>query len=188
MSFSRRNVLKMGTALAAIPLMGDVPRRPSGDTMFSTGSQVLNYSLGGGLRVGTVLAVVGPRGSGKTAFLLRLAKANGIMDAYPMSAGTSDMLSIMEREDGKHIGSLMLNAAEPSTDTERADMQHDPAARNAFLARWFKRTQEVTRESGGLFAISVCESLAGPARPAWLDIPDYIIAVDQSTGSIYKSV
>lgn len=188
MSFSRRNVLKMGAALAAIPLLGDVPKGPSGDTIFSTGSQELNYSLGGGLRVGTVLAVVGTRGSGKTAFLLRLAKANGIIDAYPMSAGTSDMLSIMEREDGKHIGSLMLNAAEPSTDTERANMQSDPAVRNAFLARWFKRTQEITRESGGLFAISVCESLAGSVKPAWLDIPDYVITVAQSTGSIYRSV
>jgi hypothetical protein len=188
MSFSRRNVLKMGTALAAIPLMGDVASGVLGDKIFSTGSPELDQAMGGGLRSGTVLAVVGPRCSGKTAFLLRLAKANGIMDAYPMSAGTSDMLSIMEREDGKHIGSLMLNAAEPSTDTERADMQHHPAARNAFLARWFKRTQEVTRESGGLFAISVCESLAGPAEPTWLDFPDYIITVNQSTGSIYKSV
>jgi hypothetical protein len=193
MSFSRRNVLKMSAAMAAVPLLGDVQTGPTGTKIFSTGSREIDQSLGGGLRLGTVLAVVGPRGSGKSAFMLRLAKANGIMDAYPMGAGTSDMLSIMEREDGKHIGSLMLDAAEPATDTEWEDMNRDAGARDAFLSRWFKRTRDVTHESGGLFAISVCESLDGSAKPAWLDVPDYVITVSQSTGSqptgrVYKSV
>ena len=187
MAFSRRNLLKMGAALAAVPLVGDAQIGANGGKVLSTGSPELDRSLGGGLRSGSVLAVVGPRGSGKTALLLRLARANGIMDAYPIGAGTSDMLSIMEREDGKHVGSLMLDAAEPSTEKERAEMARDPGARDAFLTRWFQRTLEVMHESGGLFVISVCETVGSTGKRAWLDIPDYVITVDQSAGSVFKS-
>jgi PAXNEB protein len=187
-SFSRRNLLKMGAALAAVPLVGDLPATSTGEKRFSTGSPELDHSLGGGLRLGTFLAVAGARSSGKTAFFLRLAKANGILDAHPMSTGTSDMLSVMEREDGKYIGSLMLDCVEPSTDKEREAMDCDPAARDAFLSRWFQRTREVTHASGGIFAISVCQPIDASAAPAWLGIPDYVITVNQSTASVLKHV
>lgn len=94
MSFTRRNLLKMGAALAAVPLVGDFQTALPGTKMFTTGSIELDHSTGGGFRLGSVVAVVGPRGSGKTAFLLRLAKANGVGDSYLMNTGTTDMLSM----------------------------------------------------------------------------------------------
>jgi len=154
--------------------------------MFSTGSAELDHRLGGGLRAGSVLAVVGPRGSGKTAFLLRLAKANGILDAYPMGTGTSDMLSIMQRQDGKYVGSLMLDAPEPSTDQEQANMARAAGSRDLFLGRWFKRSQDVISQSGGLFAISVCEPVEDASQSDWAGIPDYVISVDRSAGSVLR--
>jgi hypothetical protein len=184
MAFSRRNVLKMGVALAAAPLAGDLGFTSKAEKFFSTGSPELDGELGGGMKSGSFLAVVGPRGCGKTSFFLRLGKANGIVDSYSMRAGTSDMLSIMERQDGRFIGSLMLDAAEPSTDREKAGMQAGAAARDAFLARWFERTREVTHESGGLFAISVCQSAEIAVNAAWLKIPDYVIAVSGPTARL----
>lgn len=186
MPVSRRSLLKMGAALAAVPLLGQLPADAAGEKIFSTGSPELDRALAGGIRHGSVLAVLGPRGSGKTAFLLKLAQANGIMDAYPIGTGTSDMLSIMEREDGSHVGSLMLDAAEPATTAERAAMAQDPAARDAFLTRWLQRTAEVTHESGGLFAISVCTSAAaGPS--GWLAHPDYVITLNGTTPVVSKA-
>ena len=186
MSISRRSILRAGAALAAIPLMDDTSRAAVGERLFSTGSAELDRSLGGGLRLGSVLAVVGPRGSGKTAFLLRLAKANGILDSYPMGKGASDMLSIVEREDGRYVGSVMLDAAEPSTDLERANMEQVDGSRDRFLSRWFGRTRDVISTSGGLFVISVCEPVTEARRSAWASIPDYVISVEASTGSLLK--
>jgi len=186
MPLSRRNLLKMGAALAAVPLLIELPADAAGEKIFPSGSPELDRALNGGIRHGSVLAVVGPRGSGKTAFLLKLAQANGIMDAYPIGAGTSDMLSIMERQDGTFVGSLMLDAAEPATSTERAAMAHDPAARDAFLTRWLQRSCEVTHESGGLFAISICApDTASPS--AWLAHPDYVISLHGSVPVVAKA-
>ena len=178
MPVSRRNLLKMGAALAAVPVLGEVRADAAGVRRYSAGTLELDLALGGGLRQGTVLAVVGPRGSGKTAFLLKLAQANGIMDAYPMGTGTSDMLSIMEREDGKHVGSLMLDATEPATEKERAEMAQNAAARDAFLTRWLTRTREVTHASGGLFAISICAAPDQNDTSHWLGIPDCVLVVN----------
>jgi hypothetical protein len=187
MTTSRRNVLKMGVALAAVPIIGEADGKPVDRRFFSTGLTDLDRSLGGGMRRGSFLAVIGPRGSGKTAFLLRLAKANGIVDAHPMNTGTSDMLSILERVDGKHVGSLMLDAAEPSTDQERLDMANNPAARDAFLVRWFRRTWEVVQESGGLFVISAWGTSGSSLNSPWMSFPDYIIRADESEYRIIKA-
>lgn len=182
MSLSRRNVLKMGAALAAAPLVGELAQGRITAGYFSTGSPELDKELGGGVRSGSVVAVAGPRGSGKTAFFTRMAKANGIVDAYAMNTGTSDMLSIMARNDGSYIGSLMLDCVEPADPGAAATA----AARDAFLARWFTRTCEVVRDSGGLMAISVCHSIDG--TPAWLNIPHCVISLCGSTPSIVKRV
>jgi len=187
MDYSRRNVLKMGVALSAVPLVGGFDALPAGKKLFSTGLPDLDRSLGGGMPHGSFLAVIGPRGSGKSALLLRVAKANGIVDSHAMNTGGTDMLSIVERADGKHVGSLMLNAEEPSTDKEKADMKSDPAARDAFLTRWFRRTGEVVRESGGLFVVSACGTSETISHPAWLNIPDYVIRADDSAYSVIKS-
>jgi hypothetical protein len=184
---SRRNVLKMGVALSAVPLVGGFDDKSIGKKFFSTGLADLDGSLGGGMLPGSFLAVVGPRGSGKTAFLLRLAKANGIVDAHAMNTGASDMLSILERADGKHVGSLMLNAAEPSTDKEKQDMERDPKARDAFLTRWFRRTREVVQESGGLFVISAWVTPDFSSNSSWVSLPDYVIHANNSTYSVIKS-
>lgn len=177
----------MGVALSAVPLVGGIDASPEGKKFFSTGLADLDKSLGGGMLPGSFLAVIGPRGSGKTAFLLRLAKANGIVDAHPMNAGGSDMLSILERADGKHVGSLMLDAAEPSTDKEKQDMERDPNARDAFLTRWFRRTREVVQESGGLFVISACVTPDFSSNSSWVSLPDYVIHANNSTYGIIKS-
>ena len=138
------------------------------------------------MRQGTLLVVIGPRGSGKSAFLLRVANANGIMDAHAINQGGSDMLSIMKRHDGQHIGSIVLNGHEPTTDKERADMEHDPQARDAFLTRWFRRTREILDDSGGIFALTVNEPLvASTTSSNWMTFPDYII---QAEGSRYKVI
>jgi hypothetical protein len=180
MEISRRNVLKMGVAMSAVPLVGPVHASPTGERVFLTGSPDLDRALGGGIRLGTLSAVIGPRGSGKTDFLFRLAKANGVGDAYTMNVGGSDMLSIMEREDGQFIGSLIINGPEPATDKERADMERDPKLRSAFLNRWFTRTRDVLHDSGGIMIISVRESPADAAGEPWLKIPDYVISVTHS--------
>jgi hypothetical protein len=177
----------MGVALSAVSLVGGFDASPEGKSLFSTGVADLDRALGGGMAPGSFLAVIGPAGSGKTAFLMRVAKANGIVDAHAMNAGSSDMLSIMQRPDGKHVGSLMLNAAEPSTDKEKADMERDPGARDAFLTRWFRRTWEVVQESGGLFVISAWGTCGDSASPAWMSHPDYVIGANESTYRIVKS-
>jgi hypothetical protein len=187
MNTSRRNLLKMGVALAAVPLVGGHDAKPADKKFFSTGLPDLDCSLGGGMLPGSFLAVIGPRGSGKTALLLRLAQANGIVDSHAMNTGASDMLSILERADGKHIGSLMLDAAEPSTDKERQDMEQNPNARDAFLTRWFRRTREVVRESGGLFVISAWGTSETSTDSAWMQFPDYVISAEQSAYCLIKS-
>jgi hypothetical protein len=184
---SRRSVLKMGVALSAVPLVGGFDGKPAERKLFSTGHADLDRALGGGMAPGSFLAVVGPQGSGKTAFLMRLAKANGIVDSHAMNLGPSDMLSIMERADGRHVGSLMLNAAEPSTDKEKQDMERDPSARDAFLTRWFRRTREVVQESGGLFVISAWGTSGVLASSAWMNHPDYVIRANESTYTLIKS-
>jgi len=187
----RRDALKMGVALSAVPLIGGFDAKPAGsagEKFFSTGVAELDAALGGGMRDGTFMAVVGPRGSGKTAFLVNLAKANGLIDAHSMNAGGSDMLSIMARRDGTHIGSLMLDAAEPSTDKEKEDMARDPSARHDFLMRWFRRTHEIVRESGGLFVISAWGTSDDATKAPWMGFPDYIIRADKSAYSILKSI
>jgi hypothetical protein len=186
MTTSRRSVLKMGVALSAVPLIGGFDVSSLDRKVFPTGHADLDASLGGGLAHGSFLAVVGPPGSGKSAFLLRLAKANGILDAHAMNAGGSDMLSIMERADGTHVGSLMLDAAEPSTDLEKRDMERNPAARDAFLTRWFRRTREVVRESGGLFVISAWGTSDHSTGSGWIDIPDYLISAKESAYTIIR--
>jgi hypothetical protein len=186
MMTSRRSVLKMGVALSAVPLIGGLNSAPQGKKLFSTGIPDLDRDLGGGIHPGSFVAVIGPHRSGKTAFLLRLAKANGIADPHAMNTGASDMLSIMERADGKYVGSLMLDAAEPATDQERRDMDQSPNARHAFLTRWFRRTWEVVQESGGLFAISAWGTSEDCATAPWMSFPDYVIRAQDSTYGIIK--
>ena len=190
MTPSRRDALKMGFAMSAVPLIGSFEGKPAlqpGRKFFSTGVPDLDASLGGGMRDGTFMAVVGPRGSGKSAFLLNLAKASGLIDAHSMNTGCSDMLSIMARQDGTHIGSLMLNAAEPSTDKEKQDMARDPKARHDFLTRWFRRTHEIVGESGGIFIISAWGTDNDSDKSPWMAFPDYVIRADNSAYSILKS-
>jgi hypothetical protein len=190
MTTTRRDALKMGVALSAVPLVGGFEAKAAasaGTKFFSTGVADLDATLGGGMRDATFLAVVGPRGSGKTAFLLNLAKANGLIDAHSMNAGGSDMLSIMARTDGTHVGSLMLDAAEPSTDKEKQDMAADPAARHEFLSRWFRRTHEIVQESGGIFVISAWGTQGDPSTAAWMAYPDYVVRADNGAYSLIKS-
>ena len=93
----------------------------------------------------------------------------------------------MRRHDGQYIGSVMLNGVEPSTDKERADMEHDPQARDAFLTRWFKRTKEVLGESGGIFALTVNGQVTTtPPKPTWILFPDYVIQAEASAYRVIK--
>lgn len=184
-SFTRRDAMRAGVALAAVPLINALPTESSA-IVFPTGWTEVDRALGGGMRHGSLLVVIGPRGSGKTDFLYRLARTNGILDAHTVNQGTSDMLSIMQRHDGQHIGSIVLNGPEPSTDKECADMERDPHARDAFLTRWFRRTKEVLSESGGIFALTVSGQIAPDAPNAgWMSLPDYII---QAEGATYKVI
>jgi len=179
----------MGVALAATPLVGQLNAlAATGELRYSTGDTALDRELGGGMREGSFLAIVGPSKSGKSAFLTRLAMANGIPDAHPMNVpGGSDQLSIMKRPDGKHIGSLMLDGHQPWTDKERDAMATDENARHAFLARWFQRTRDVVRESGGLYALSVSHAIQnGDADPEWMRVPDYVIRIENRTASIRR--
>ncbi len=183
-SISRRNALKAGAALAAVPLIKALPAGSSTPILFSSGWPEVDRALHGGMRHGSLLVVIGPRGSGKTDFLVRLAKTNGIVDGHAVNHGTSDMLSIMQRPDGQYIGSIALNGIEPSTDQESVYMESDINARDAFLTRWFRRTKEVLRESGGIFALTVNgPSEMNPANAGWMAFPDYVI---QAGGSTYR--
>ena len=185
---SRREAFIAVGALAAIPLLRKVPSGDPAKIHFTTGLAEIDHALGGGIPERSLLVIIGPRGSGKSDFLLRLAKANGIADAHAVNQGASDMLSIMKRHDGQHIGSIVLNGVEPSTDKERADMERDPQARDAFLTRWFRRSKEILRESGGIFALTVCEPLAtSTTTPNWMTLPDYIIQAESSTYRVIKS-
>jgi len=184
--FSRRQVVIAGGVAAALPLLNALPAARPSRGVFPTGDAAIDRALGGGLRPGSLLVVAGPRGGGKTAFLTRLARANGIVDAHAMDRGTSDMLSIMRRGDGQHIGSVLLNGAEPSTDREVADMQREPAARDAFLARWFRRTREVLNDSGGIFALTaLAPDAAAAERSAWAAVPDCVVWAE---GSAYRLI
>ncbi len=185
---SRREAFIAVGALAAIPLLRKLPTGDPAQVHFATGCAEIDRALDGGMRQGSLLVVIGPRGSGKSDFLLRLAKANGIADAHAINQGGSDMLSIMKRHDGQHIGSIVLNGVEPSTDKEHADMERDPQARDAFLTRWFRRSKEILGESGGIFALTVSEPLAtSAATPNWMTLPDYIIQAESSTYRVIKS-
>lgn len=175
-ALSRRSWLQIG---AAIPLaaLGDrasaaIPAR----SLLSTGWPDVDRALGGGLRTGTLTVVIGRSGGGKSRFMQRLAQTSGISDSYTMRSGTSDMISLACRPDGQYVGCLLLDGPEPATDKEREAMHHDPSARDAFLARWFERTREVLRESGGIFVISVRE--AQRADASWTKIPDTIVLAD----------
>ena len=188
MNLSRRQSFIVGGALAAIPLLRALPSDSATELRFPTGTHDIDDALGGGMRQGSLLVVIGPRGSGKSDFLLRLAKTNGIADAHAVNQGASDMLSIMERHDGQHIGSIVLNGVEPSTDKERADMERDPQARDAFLTRWFRRSKEILRESGGIFALTISEPLGtGATTVNWMTLPDYVIQAENSTYRVIKS-
>ena len=187
MQFSRREALITGGALAAIPLIRALPAFHSAETIFPTGWKEIDHELNGGMRPGTLLVVIGPRGSGKTDFLVHLAKTNGIVDGHAINRGSSDMLSIMQRGDGQYIGSIMMNGVEPSTDKERADMDRDPQARDAFLTRWFARTKAVLADSGGIFALTVNETFTPGATPNWMSLPDYLIEAQNSTYRVLKS-
>jgi hypothetical protein len=186
MNISRREALLAGTALAAIPLIGEPSAGNPAVNVFPTGWPEIDRALKGGMRHGSLLVVMGPRRSGKTDFLLRLAKTNGILDAHAMNKSTSDMLSITQRHDGRQIGSVVLNGEEPSTDKEIADMERDPQARDAFLTRWFRRTKEVLGESGGIFAITVEGQVPTTVKPGWFSLPEYIIQAERSTYRVIK--
>ncbi|GEM_PF-3787482 len=177
---SRRALFKFGAGVSVAALMpGMEAAAAKGEERFSTGFPDLDAAIGGGLRGGTLTVVIGPEKSGKTAFLYKLAKANGVMDASHMGKGRSDMLSIM-RQQGKAVGHLMSDSEEPATEVERLLMASNPSARNAFLHRWFKRTQEVLRESGGIFVFSVVGTYDATPNPNWLEVPEYVIALDGS--------
>ena len=184
---SRREALIGGGLLAtAIPLPKALAANAPAHDYFPTGWPQIDRAFGGGIRQGSLLVVIGPRGSGKSDFLHRLARTNGIADAHAINRGGSDMLSIMKRHDGQHIGSIVLNGVEPSTDKERADMERDPQARDAFLTRWFRRSKEILRESGGIFALTISEPLAtSTTTPNWMTLPDYIVQAESST---YRSI
>ena len=183
---SRRNLLKMGVALSAVPLIGVLGEKLLRAGHFSTGLSDMDHAIGGGVAPGSFVAIVGPRGGGKTAFILNLARANGIVDAHTMNTGSSDMLSIMQRSDGSHVGSLLLDAAEPSSDQEKGDIDRDPGARDEFLTRWFKRSREVVRESGGLFVVSAWGTSSAPASASWMMFPDYIVHAGGSAYTVVK--
>lgn len=189
MDVTRRDVLKAGVALAAVPLVGTLPAR-SGSLLFSTGNEEVDKALCGGMRLGSLLVAVGEPRSGKSTLLLCMAEANGIALAHAMQRGPSDMLSIMKRHDEQFIGSLMLNAVEPSTTKEQAEMQSPHAftatqARDAFLTRWFRRTQEVLRDSGGIFALSICDSTERAQSAQWMRHADYVVV---AAGGAYRVV
>lgn len=188
MGISRRALIA-GGALAAVPLIGALPASRPSEMLFPTGWADVDRALRGGMRHGSLLVVIGPRGSGKTDFLVRLATSNGIADAHAVNQGMSDMLSIMQRPDGQYIGTIVLNGVEPSTDKERAEMQRDPQGRDSFLTRWFRRTKELLHESGGIFALTVEGAAAThPASAAWMAYPDYIIEAEGSTYRVIKPI
>ncbi len=66
-------------------------------------------------------------------------------------------------------------------------MQQDPVAREAFLIRWFRRSREVVKESGGLFVISAVGDSAALSTTAWMSFPDYVICASESAYRILKS-
>jgi hypothetical protein len=156
--------------------------------VFPTGFAEIDGALHGGISHGSLLVVIGPHRSGKTDFLIRFARSNGIIDAHAMNQGMSDMLSICRRPDGQYIGSIVLNCLEPSTDAERARMGRDPASRDRFLSRWFDRSKAVLRQSGGIFALTVESELeaqaAAPTR--WMAYPDHIVQADRHTYRLIK--
>ena len=179
MLVSRRTALQMGAALAVVPWVGHVSAAAPAQEVFSTGSAKVDRALGGGVRAGSLIVVADAAGGGggESGFLARMAHVNGVPDVHAMTAGTADMLSLMQRPDGQRTGCLLLNSPEPITDKELADVARDPKARDAFLSRWFRRSREVVRESGGIMAIRV---RAEPTSNAdWISIPDYVVTADE---------
>ena len=177
----------MGAAIPLTTCVSDTSAADSTPSFFKTGCPQIDRALGGGLRHGTLLVVIGSPGSGKSDFLIRLAKSNGIVDAHAMNRGASDMLSISRRPDGQYIGSIVLNCVEPTTEQDRLSGARDPTARDAFLSRWFKRSKDILRESGGIFALTVEAQLEGgmPHLAAWTAHPDYIV---QAEGHTYRLI
>ena len=202
MSMNRRNFLLKGLVTTSAVAAGTVgieriARRPEalgpGDLvaagpaqkLFPTGCSDVDRALHGGMRTRTLMVVVGPPGSGKSDFLRRMAEMNGVSQVHAMNAGNSDMFSLTQRPDGKHLGCLLLNGPEPTTDKEHADMTRDPGARTAFFSRWFKRARDVVLESGGIMVISVREKTRRDAE--WMAIPDYVVSADEAVYSVIKS-
>lgn len=193
MQVSRRAALRMGAALAVVPWVGGVGHvsaAASAGEVFSTGSAKVDRALGGGVRAGSLIVVADAadaadadlagdaRNDTNSGLLARMAEVNGVSQVHSMNAAAgSDMLSLMRSPGGQRTGCLLVGAPEPSTDKEQADMQRDPGARDAFLSRWFKRAQEVARESGGIMAIRVRAAPAGNAD--WISIPDYVVTTDE---------
>jgi hypothetical protein len=175
MTTTRRDLLKGAAGLTIAAIVPMAPARP--DEVYTTGSATLDRQLDGGLRAGTLTVVVGPRGGGKSRFMAGLACANGIADHHAADNGTSDMLSIARRSEGKHFGTLAVNSVEPHTDKEWAAMQSDPAARDAFLSRWLRRSREVVADLGGILVYAVAGDWEDAVRrqSKWVSLPDHVI-------------
>lgn len=175
---SRRTALRLGAALAVVPWVTPVVAAPSAEERFSTGSAKVDAAIGGGVRAGSLVVVI-DSGQSSNASLARMAQANGVSQIHSMNAagGAADMLSLMRARDGRRTGCLLLNSPEPSTGKEQADMQRDPAARDAFLSRWFDRARHVVHESGGIMAIRVRAAISENAP--WISIPDYVVTADE---------
>ena len=180
MLISRRSALQMGASLAVAPWVGRVSAAASAQGLFSTGSAKVDLALGGGVRTGSLIVVIAQsdNGGGENGFLARMARVNRVPYVHVMTAGTADILSLMQGPDGQRTGCLLLNSSEPITDRELDGAERDPKARDVFLSRWLKRSREVVRESGGIMAIRL---RADPAVKAdWISIPDYVVTADES--------
>lgn len=178
MNVSRRSTLQFATALVLAPWVGHASDAVPAQDLFSTGSPDVDHRLGGGVRVGSLLVVADDgAGDAVSRFMVRMADANGVSQVHRMTAGGSDMLSLMRLPDGRRTGCLLLNSPEPTTDKEQLDMRRDPAARDAFLSRWFRRSRDVARESGGIMAIGVHATVTRHA--GWVAIPDYLVSADR---------
>src|SRR6266487_1496053 len=118
MLLTRRAVLHMGVALSAVPWLENAPAAERTPVLMPTGWPEIDKALGGGMRSGTFMVVLGDEHSGKSEFMKRLAQVNGVADMHTMNSGSSDMFSLTRRPDGQYAGCLMLNSPEPMTEKE----------------------------------------------------------------------